>query len=106
MRFYTQRPITDLGGLIDPVLGEVYRSDGRIDRYLVERRIDYVVLPGQTGTSEQGWFDFAYQMGLTTSPFFALSEKQVFAIDYQRWLLGYLPTNNYQATVTIYSLDP
>jgi hypothetical protein len=104
MRFYSQRPIIDLGGLIDPALGEVYRSDGRIDRYLAERGITCVILPGQTGRSEQGWFDFAEEMGLTASPFFTLQQVRVFAIDYERWLLGYLPTNNYQATVTIYRL--
>jgi hypothetical protein len=105
LRFYSQRPITDLGGLIDPLLGEVYRSDGHIDRYLAERYVRYVILPGQAGATEQGWFDFAREMGLTTSPFFTLHEERVFAIDYQRWLLGYLPTNNYQATVTIYRLE-
>ncbi len=105
LRFYTQRPITDLGGLIDPLLGEIYRSDGHIDRYLAERYVHCVILPGQAGATEQGWFDFAREMGLTTSPFFTLHEERVFAIDYQRWLLGYLPTNNYQATVTIYRLE-
>lgn len=105
LRFYTQRPITDLGGLIDPLLGDIYRSDGRIDRYLAERHVHFVILPGQVGATEQGWFDFAREMGLTASPFFTLREERVFAIDYQRWLLGYLPTNNYQATVTIYRLE-
>jgi hypothetical protein len=104
MRFYSQRPIVDLGGLIDPALGEVYRTDGRIDRYLSERGVTCVILPGQTGTTSQGWFDFAQKMGLTKSPYFTLQQEKVFAIDYNRWLLGYLPTNNYQATVTIYRL--
>ena len=31
--------------------------------------------------------------------------KKVFAIDHQRWLDGYLPVMNYQATVTVYRLD-
>jgi hypothetical protein len=106
MRFYTHRPIVDLGGLIDPKLGEVYRTDGHIDRYLAERQVTCVILPGQTGTTTQGWFDFAREMGLTASPFFILREEDVFAIDHSRWLLGYLPTNNYQATVTIYRLLP
>ncbi len=105
MRFYTQRPIIDLGGLIDPLLGAVYRSDGRIDRYLSERGVRCVILPGQTGATAQGWFDFAREMGLTTSPYFTLREDRVFSIDYSLWLLGYLPTNNYQATVTIYRLE-
>jgi hypothetical protein len=104
VRFYTDRPIIDLGGLIDPALDEVYREDGSVDRYLAERDVRYVILPGRTNTINEGWFDFAREMGLTTSPWFTLQKVQVFEIDYQRWLLGYLPTNNYQATVTIYHL--
>jgi hypothetical protein len=104
MRYFSGRPVIDLGGLIDPDLGEVYRSDGKIDRYLAERDSRYVILPGRANTAEEGWFDFAHEMGLTGSPLFSLEQVQVFEIDYQRWLLGYLPTNNYQATVTIYRL--
>jgi hypothetical protein len=104
VRFFSQRPIIDLGGLIDPALDEVYRADGKVDRYLAERGVRYVILPGRTNTLSEGWFDFAREMGLTTSPRFTLQQVQVFKIDYERWLLGYLPTNNYQATVTIYRL--
>lgn len=106
MRFYTGRPIIDLGGLIDPLLGQVYKTDGRIDRYLAEQGALWVILPGRTGTTEEGWFDFARGMGVTDSPLFEIQQAQVFEIDPQRWLLGYLPTNNYQATVTIYRLFP
>jgi hypothetical protein len=106
MRFYTGRPIIDLGGLIDPRLGEVYKTDGRIDRYLAEQGARWVILPGRTGTTEEGWFDFARSMGLTDSPLFQIQQVRGFEIDPQRWLLGYLPTNNYQATVTIYHLSP
>ena len=28
-----------------------------------------------------------------------------YEIDYDRWLLGYLPTNNYQASVNIYKVE-
>jgi hypothetical protein len=105
VRFFSARPIIDLGGLIDPALDEVYRADGKVDRYLAERSVQYVLLPGRTNTYREGWFDFAREMGLTTSPRFTLQQIHVFEIDYDRWLLGYLPTNNYQATVTIYRLE-
>lgn len=104
IRYFTGRPVVDLGGLVDPNLGIYFKREGRIDRYLAERGVNYVVLPGQTGKTDEGWFDFAREMGLTDSRLFSLELVEVFAIDHERWLLGYLPTNNYQATVTIYQL--
>jgi len=104
VRYFSQRSIIDLGGMIDPALGEVYRTDGRIDRYLDMHNVRYVVLPGRTGTTKEGWFDFAKEMGLTDSPMFSLAQIHVFEISHERWLLGYLPTNNYQASVTVYRL--
>lgn len=105
MRYYTQRPILDLGGLIDPELDRYYHENG-IDHYLMDHQVECLILPGRTGTTEEGWFDFAKEMGLTTSPLFTMERDAVFEIDHQRWLLGYLPTNNYQDTVTIYRLTP
>lgn len=102
IRYYTGRPILDLGGLIDPALGDVYRAEGRLDGYLADRGVQYIVLPGRAGAWQDGWFDFAQGMGLTDSPRFAIEQIAVFEIDHERWLLGYLPTNNYQATVTVY----
>jgi hypothetical protein len=103
MRYYSRRPILDLGGLIDPELSHYLESG--IDQYLAERDVTCLVLPGRTNTATEGWFDFAREMGLTRSDLFSLEEQRVFEIDHQRWLLGYLPTNNYQATVTIYRLN-
>lgn len=102
MRYYSQRPILDLSGLIDPTL-ERYLEDG-FDRYLVENGATCLILPGRTGTTDNGWFDFAAEMGLTTTPLFEMRQVTVFEIHRDRWLQGYLPTNNYQATVTIYRL--
>jgi len=48
--------------------------------------------------------DFASIMGLTSSPLFEMELVKVFEIDHNRWLLGYLPTVNYQASVAIYRL--
>ena len=104
IRYYTGRPILDLGGLIDPDLGDVYREEGRLDGYIADRSVQYIVLPGRAGAYQDGWFDFAHGMGLTDSSRFTIEQIAVFEIDHERWLLGYLPTNNYQATVTIYEV--
>ncbi len=105
IRYYAERPILDLGGLIDPQLGDVYRHAGSLDRYLAERGVDYVILPGRANTAADGWFDFATEMGLTDSDLFTIQQVAVFEIERERWLLGYLPTGNYQASVTVYRLD-
>jgi hypothetical protein len=103
MRYYSQRQIVDLGGLVDPDAGQWFLA-GACDRYLVDRGVEYVVLPGRSGVRDEGWFDFAAIMGLTTSPLFEMDLVAVFEIDDQRWLRGYLPTGNYQASVAIYRL--
>ncbi|MBI3244734.1 MAG: hypothetical protein HYZ49_20850 [Chloroflexi bacterium] len=105
LRYYSRRPLVDLGGLIDPALGEWFRA-GELDRYLMERGVTCVFLPGRAGAVSEGWFDFAAYMGLGTSPLFSTCQLEVIEIDYDRWLLGYLPTNNYQASVTVYRLTP
>jgi hypothetical protein len=103
MRYFSKRPIFDLGALVDPGAGQRF-LDGSIDHYLVENGVTCVVLPGRRGTTTEGWFDMAEILGLTTTPLFDMDLITVFEIDYERWLQGYLPTNNYQASVTIYRL--
>ena len=103
IRFFSQRPIVDLGGLLDPTLGQKY-LEGDLDRYLVDNKVTCLIMPGRTDSKEEGWFDFAEIMGLTTTPLFEMQPVAVFEIDRERWLQGYLPTNNYQATVAIYQL--
>lgn len=103
IRYHGRRPVIDLGGLIDPGVGQRF-LEGECDRYLVENDVTCLVLPGRTGTTDGGWFDFARIMGLTTSPLFEIRRVAVFEIDHDRWLQGYLPTANYQPTVTIYRL--
>jgi hypothetical protein len=103
IRYYSQRPIVDLCGLIDPSASQWF-LEGKYDRYLVENGVTCLILPGRTGATDEGWFDFAEIMGLTTTPLFEIRRVTVFEIDHDRWLQGYLPTNNYQATVTIYRL--
>ena len=103
IRYYSQRPILDMGALVDPSAGQWFLA-GATDRYLAENSVTCLVLPGRTDTTEEGWFDFAKLLGLADSPLFEIHQVAVFEIDYDRWLWGYLPTNNYQASVTIYRL--
>lgn len=103
IRYFSNRPIFDMGALVDPGARQRF-LDGSIDHYLVENGVTCVVLPGRRGTTAEGWFDIAEILGLTTTPLFDMNLIKVFEIDYERWLQGYLPTNNYQASVTIYRL--
>jgi len=103
LRYYGGRPLIDLGGLIDPELREWYVG-GKLDQYLVENEVGCLALPGLSENSEGGIFDIAKEMGFSQSSLFDLRQDQVFEIDHDRWLFGYLPTVNYQATVTFYTL--
>ena len=105
MRYFSGRPIVELAALVDPqAVTWLERGDG--DRYIVEHNVTCLILPGHTGDSSEGLLDFAEIMGLKNSPLFEMKLVKVFEIDHERWLLGYLPTVNYQASVTIYQLEP
>jgi len=104
LRYYSERPIVDLGGLIDPNAVQVFES-GATDQYLLDQGVSCLVLPGRSGRTDEGWFDFARILGLTTSRLIRLHLVNAFEIDRSRWLQGYLPTVNYQASVTIYRIE-
>jgi hypothetical protein len=103
LRYYSQRPLVEIAALIDPQSGAKFFAGGA-DDYMIEHGVTCLVLPGRTGQQSEGLLDFASIMGLTTSPLFDMELVKVFEIDHDRWLLGYLPTVNYQASVTIYRL--
>lgn len=104
LRYFSRRPIVDICGLINPDQGRVFLA-GETDRYLVDRNVSCLILPGRTGRMEDGWFDHAEVFGLSSSPLFEMHKIIDFEIDRELWLKGYLPTNNNQATVTIYRLE-
>jgi hypothetical protein len=105
LRYFTGRPIVDLGGLVDPDI-RYWHEQGTIDSYLVGKGTTCLVLPGCPGWEDKGWLDPLRMMGLSTSPLFQMNLVQEFHIDYLRWLQGYLPTTNYQCSVSIYRLIP
>ncbi|MFN3762725.1 MAG: hypothetical protein ACK4WK_05910, partial [Anaerolineae bacterium] len=105
VRFYGERPIIDLYGLVDPEVGDWFYR-GEMDRYLMAKNVRCLVLPDRPGTTEDGWFDLGTMLELTTSPLFTPYQLALFEIRPDRWLQGYLPTMNYQSTVTVYRLLP
>ena len=105
LRYFARRPIVDLGGLVDPDARYWYEQ-GAVDSYLVDKGTTCLVLPGCPGWEGEGWLDPAKIMGLTTSPLFQMKLVQDFQMDHERWLQGYLPTTNYQCSVSIYRLVP
>jgi len=105
VRFYGERPIIDLYGLVDPEVGDWFYR-GEMDRYLAVKGVRCLILPDRPGTTEDGWFDLGTVLKLTTSPLFTPYQLALFEIRPDRWLQGYLPTLNYQAAVTVYRLLP
>ena len=105
VRFYGERPIIDLYGLVDPEVGDWFYR-GEMDRYLMAKNVRCLVLPDRPGTTEDGWFDLGTMLELTTSPLFTPYQLALFEIRPDRWLQGYLPTMNYQSAVTVYRLLP
>lgn len=103
LKYYGQTRLIDLGGLVDPDLVQWF-TKGRLDRYLLENRVTCLIIPGRTGLTEDGVVDILKESGLSQSRLFEVQQDRVFQIDRQRWLTGYLPTLNYQATVSIYKL--
>lgn len=103
LRYYSQRPLVDLGGLIDPEMFQWFTA-GKSDQYLIENGVTCLAVPGRTGVTTDGVVDILNESGLSQSDLYKLQQVKVFEIDPERWLLGYLPTINYQATVTIYKL--
>jgi hypothetical protein len=104
LRYHSGRPIRDLGGLVDPEARKWF-CEGKYARYLVDNGTSCIILPGQIGAKDEGWFDMAEIYGLTNTSLFEMRQSAIFGIDYDRWLQGYLATNNYQATVVIYQLE-
>lgn len=105
LRYHSGRPIFDLGGLIDPNADKWFQRI-EFDKYILKNEVDCLALPGRSGTDQEGWLDIAEILGLTTSSLFKMDQVAIFEIEYERWMEGYLPTSNYQASVVIYRLLP
>ena len=104
MRYFSRRPFVDMGGLIDPDLRNMFLQD-RLPEYLIQNGVTCLIVPGRSGSVEDGFLDISRILGFDTSPVFTMRTGNVIQIDRDTWLKGYLPTMNYQATVTFYYLD-
>ena len=103
MRYFGGRPIVEIAALIDPQANQWFTA-GKVDEYLAQHGVTCLILPGRTGHSNEGIYDLAQMLNLDSSPLFEMELVKAFEIDHERWLLGYLPTANYQASVAIYRL--
>jgi hypothetical protein len=103
LRYFSQRPIVDIGGLTDPDEQKWFNAN-EIGLYLIEHRATCLILPGQSNAHGEGWLDFVEISGLNSSPYFSLQPVTSFEMDDERWQLGYLPTANQQKSVIIYRL--
>ncbi len=104
VRYFSGRPLFEIGALADPQAGTWFR-DGAVDEYLQTNGVTCLVLPVGASGQTEGTIDFAKVLGLTNSPLFELEPLKSFGIDEDRWLLGFMPTVNYQASVVIYRLE-
>ena len=103
VRYFSQRPIVDIGSLTDPDQQEWFDSN-KTDLYLVEHGATCLILPGQANVADEGWLDFLKIMGINDSPYFEIQHLATFEMDADRWLVGYLPTSNQQKSVVVYRL--
>ena len=103
LRYFSQRPIVDIGGLTDPD-EQKWFTENKIDLYLIEHGATCLILPGQTNVEDEGWLNFVEIAGLDSMPYLKLQEIASFQMDHERWLLGYLPTSNQQKSVVVYRL--
>ena len=103
LRYFGGRPIVEIAALIDTEANQ-WVTNGKVDEYLMNHEVTCLILPGRAGHSTDGIYDLAEMLKLDSSPLFDLELVRVFEIDHERWLLGYLPTANYQASVAFYRL--
>ena len=103
LRYFSQRPVVDIGGLTDPDEHKWF-SENKIDLYLMKHKATCLILPGQTNIDGEGWLNFVEISKLDSTPHFRLQQIASFEMDNKRWLLGYLPTSNQQKSVVIYKL--
>jgi len=103
LRYFSQRPIVDIGGLTDPD-EQKWFTENKIDLYLMEHEATCLILPGQTNVDGEGWLNFVEILKLDSTPHFRLQQIASFEMDTERWLLGYLPTSNQQKSVVVYRM--
>jgi hypothetical protein len=103
LRYFSERPIVDVGGLTDPD-EQKWFNENKIDLYLIEHGATCLILPGQTNVEDEGWLNFVEIAGLDSMPYLKLQQIASFQMDHERWLLGYLPTSNQQKSVIVYRL--
>jgi len=104
-RYYCNRHLVDLGGLIDASFAD-YKKRNAVDEYLLSHRVSYLVIPGKHSTETEPPYDFVGYFRLWNSPLLTLHERWHFENDYLVWGEGAKATFNYLPSVTIYEVLP
>lgn len=104
IKYYSNRTIVDLGGLVDAKFTE-YQRRRALDRYLLNHHVDFLAIPGKHSTEKTPLYDFLAFLRLDKSPLYELHEIASFEIPHDEWALGNPPTGNYLPSVKIYKVD-
>lgn len=98
--FFADHPIVDLSGLTDPAVLP-YLFDQRVNDYLIERKIKWVVLP--ISANDEIFADF---LGLTESKGISKQEIIEFGSPLETWLKGWNGTGHSFPRQALYSIRP
>ena len=105
VKYYSSKTVVDLGGLIDKNFINFIKND-KVDDYLKNNNVTYLVLPGKHSTEEKPIYDFLEFLKLTNSTEkYRIKEIASFEIDFETWELGFEPTGNYLPSVKVYEIE-
>lgn len=103
IKFYCNREVVDLGGLVDARFTD-YQRRHALDEYLRQHHVQYLAIPGKHSTEKRPLYDFLAFLGLKKSSLYQLTEMASFENDHNLWALGNRPTGNYLPSVKIYAV--
>lgn len=102
--YFAERRIVDLGGLTDPSFVQ-YLFARRVDQYLKDNQIKWLVLPYSPGINEGSELDFAARLGLLHSRIVKLHRVTMISNDAATWATAYPATGHADPAQIIYELE-
>ncbi len=104
LRWRSERPITDLGGLVDAdFVG--YQQEGRVGEFLRRHGVTYLAIPSAHSSEPAPFFDLLGFLRIKDDPTFTYTEAARFEGDYEDWRRGAGPTFNYMPAVVAYRVE-
>lgn len=104
IRYFSNKPVFDLGGLIDPEAQLWFLGD-RVEEYLLSNGVNCMLIPGREGNHHDGILDIFEMLGLGKSQDNQWISLRVFSVEDEVWRKGYYPTGNYQQSIVVYRLE-